>query len=129
MVKGDYPLSDLTEKIIGAAFQVHNRLGQGFLEKVYENALVKELKALGLAVDQQKPLKVLYGGEPVGDFIADVLVEKVVLVELKAGKTIERAHENQLLNYLKSSGLEIGLLINFGDSVQVKRKIFTQDKK
>jgi GxxExxY protein len=73
MAKEEYPLSNLTEKIIGAAFQVHNRLGQGFQEKVYENALVEELRTNGLRVEQQKPLTVMYGGKPVGDFIADLL--------------------------------------------------------
>jgi GxxExxY protein len=126
--KEEYPLSNLTEKIIGAAFQVHNRLGQGFQEKVYENALVEELRTNGLRVEQQKPLTVMYGGKPVGDFIADLLIEGSVLVELKANKTIDRSHENQLLNYLKSSGIEVGLLINFGESVQIRRKIFTSTK-
>jgi hypothetical protein len=128
MAREEYPLSNLTEKIIGAAFQVHNRLGQGFQEKVYENALVKELRTNGLRVEQQKPLTVMYGGKPVGDFIADLLIEGNVLVELKANKTIDRSHENQLLNYLKSSGIEVGLLINFGESVQIRRKIFTSTK-
>ncbi|MGD0590669.1 MAG: GxxExxY protein [Bacteroidota bacterium] len=128
MAKEEYPLSNLTEKIIGAAFQVHNRLGQGFQEKVYENALVEELRTNGLRVEQQKPLTVMYGGKPVGDFIADLLIEGSVLVELKANKAIDRSHENQLLNYLKSSGIEVGLLINFGESVQIRRKIFTPTK-
>jgi GxxExxY protein len=128
MAKEEYPLSNLTEKIIGAAFQVHNRLGQGFQEKVYENALVEELRTNGLRVEQQKPLMVMYGGKPVGDFIADLLIEGNVLVELKANKTIDRSHENQLLNYLKSSGIEVRLLINFGESVQIRRKIFTSTK-
>jgi GxxExxY protein len=128
MAKEEYPLSNFTEKIIGAAFQVHNRLGQGFQEKVYENALVEELHTNGLRVEQQKPLVVMYGGKPVGDFIADLLIEGSVLVELKANKTIDRSHENQLLNYLKSSGIEVGLLINFGESVQIRRKIFTPTK-
>ena len=128
MAKEEYPLSNLTEKIIGAAFQVHNRLGQGFQEKVYENALVEELRTNGLRIEQQKPLTVMYGGKPVGDFIGDLLIEGSVLVELKANKTIDRSHENQLLNYLKSSGIEVGLLINFGESVQIRRKIFTSTK-
>ena len=104
---------------------MHNRLGQSFQEKVYENALVEELKAIGLFVDQQKPKTVLYGGKPVGDFIADLLVERSVVVELKANRTIDRSHDNQLLNYLKSSGIEVGLLVNLGESIQVKQKIFT----
>jgi GxxExxY protein len=127
MEGSEYPLSGLTEKIIGAAFRVHNRAGQGFHEKVYENSLAEELRILGLGVEQQKPLKVLYGGKPVGDFIADLLVENSVLVELKVIRSIDQSHENQLLNYLKSSGIEVGLLINFAESVHVRRKIFTSD--
>jgi GxxExxY protein len=128
MAKEEYPLGNLTEKIIGAAFQVHNRLGQRFQEKVYENALAEELRTNGLRVEQQKPLTVMYGGKPVGDFITNLLIEGNVLVELKANKTIDRSHENQLLNYLKSSGIEVGLLINFGESVQIRRKIFAPTK-
>ncbi|MCX6122512.1 MAG: GxxExxY protein [Ignavibacteriales bacterium] len=105
MAEEMYPLKELTEKIIGAAFKVHNRLGSGFQEKVYENALVPELSSIGLNTVQQKPLKVLYGGQPVGDFIADVLVEGQVLVELKANRALEKSLEDQLLNYSKSSGI------------------------
>jgi len=82
--EGEYPNKDVTEKIIKAAFAVHNKLGSGFVEKVYENALVKELQSMGFAVEQQKTLNVIYGGEPVGDFSVDLLVEKSVVVELKA---------------------------------------------
>ncbi len=124
-----YPLKELTEKIIGGAFKVHNRIGKGFHEKVYENALVEELRTLGIKVEQQKSLSVMYGGKPVGDFIADLLIEESVLVELKANRTIERSHENQLLSYLKASGIEVGLLINFAESVYIKRKIFSKDLK
>ncbi len=125
MENQEYPLSDLTEKIIGAAFKVHNRIGAGFQEKVYENALAQELVSIGVHVEQQKPLAVVYGGKPVGDFVADVLVEKCVLLELKANRTLEKTHEDQIVNYLKASGIEIGLLINFGPSVQIRRKIFS----
>jgi GxxExxY protein len=109
-------------------FKVHNRLGSGFQEKICENALGQELSSIGLNTVQQKPLKVLYGGQPVGDFIADVLVEGQVLVELKANRALEKSHEDQLLNYLKSSGIEVGLLINFGSSVQIRRKIYSTVK-
>ncbi|MFZ1977676.1 MAG: GxxExxY protein [Bacteroidota bacterium] len=119
----EYPLKEITEKIIGAAFKVHNNLGEGFHEKVYENALIEELKTAGLKAEQQKQLVVLYGGKPVGDFIADILVESSVLCELKAVKILEKSHEQQLLQYLRSSGLHVGLLINFGSSVQIRRKI------
>ena len=120
----DFPKKEITEKIIKAAFSVHNKLGSGFVEKVYENAIVKELKALGLRVEQQKPMKVMYGGDPIGDFFADLLVEDSVLVELKAVKIMNRSFEDKLLHYLKASSLQVGLLLNFGtSSVQIKRKI------
>ncbi|MEK6566963.1 MAG: GxxExxY protein [Bacteroidota bacterium] len=120
-----YPHKDITAKIIKAAFDVHNRLGHSFLEKIYENALVKELQGHGLKVEQQKPLTVNYGGEPIGGFAVDLLVEDKIVVELKAVNSLESAHEDKLLHYLKASGLEVGLLINFGKSVEVRRKIFT----
>jgi GxxExxY protein len=126
MKNEEYPLSDLTEKIIGAAFKVHNQIGAGFQEKVYENALVHELNSIGLQVEQQKQLCVMYGGKPIGEFVADVLVERCVLLELKAKQSIDKAHEDQLVNYLKTSGIEVGLLVNFGSSVQIRRKIFTR---
>ncbi|MBI3586462.1 MAG: GxxExxY protein [Ignavibacteriales bacterium] len=122
----DYPKKDLTEKIINAAFTVHNRLGAGFAEKIYENALVKELESKGLKAEQQKRLQVIYGGNPVGDFIVDLLVEESVVVELKAVRVLDKSFEDQLLNYLKTSGLEVGLLLNFGTSVQIKRKVVSK---
>ncbi len=124
----EYPLSTLTEKIIGAAFKVHNRIGAGFQEKVYENALAQELDSLGLRAEQQKPLEVMYGGKPVGDFVADILVEHCVLLELKATRSLDKTHEDQLVNYLKASGIEVGLLVNFGSSVQIRRKIFSHSR-
>ncbi|HTR80667.1 MAG TPA: GxxExxY protein [Bacteroidota bacterium] len=120
-----YPKKDITEKIIGAAFVVHRKLGAGFAEKVYENALAQELRASTLSVEQQKELKVVYGGEFVGGFIVDILVENSVIVELKAVRFIENVHEKQLLNYLKAANLPVGLLLNFGNSsVQIKRKVY-----
>lgn len=120
----DYPHGGLTEVIIGAAFRVHNRLGHSFPEKIYENALAKELRDLGLKAEQQKPLTVNYGGEPIGGFAVDILVENKVVLEIKAVKTLESRYEEKLLHYLKISGLEVGLLLNFGTSVQIKRKVF-----
>ncbi|MEX2116177.1 MAG: GxxExxY protein [Bacteroidota bacterium] len=120
----EYPHGELTEVIIGAAFRVHNRLGHSFPEKIYENALVKELKSLGINFEQQKHLTVNYGGEPIGGFVVDLLVENMVVVEIKAVKNIESSFEEKLLHYLKTSGLQVGLLINFGSSVQIKRKVF-----
>lgn len=122
----DYPKKDLTEKIINAAFAVHNRLGSGFTEKIYENALAKELESKGIKTEQQKRLQVIYGGNPVGDFIADLLVEESVIVELKAVRALDKSFEDQLLHYLKTSGLEVGLLLNFGASVQIKRKVVSK---
>ncbi|NLI13994.1 GxxExxY protein [Pelotomaculum propionicicum] len=113
----------LTEKIIRCAFNVHNELGFGFLEKVYENALRVELLQENLEVKQQVPVKVRYKGKIIGNYCADLLVENKVLVELKAVETLVKEHEVQLVNYLKATGYDIGLLINFGPSVQVKRKM------
>jgi GxxExxY protein len=116
--------SDLTEKIINAAYKVHNVLGFGFLEKVYQNALMIELKRMGLKVSSEMPIKVYYRNEIVGEYIADIFVEDKVILELKAIKDLAEIHEVQLVNYLKATGIEVGLLINFGHSVQVKRKVF-----
>ena len=113
---------ELTKKVIGCAFKVHNSLGSGFLEKVYENALRIELSRAGLGVEQQIPIQVYYQGEVIGDFVSDLLVEKRLIVELKAIEKLTKLHEAQLVNYLTATGLDIGLLINFGKSVQIKRK-------
>jgi GxxExxY protein len=118
----------LTEKIIGCAFKVHNTLGAGFLEKVYENALRIELLKLGLKVKQQEPIKVYYEDEVVGDFYADLWIEDRVIIELKAVRALSKGHEVQLVNYLTATGVDTGLLLNFGPSVQVKRK-FREYKK
>ena len=115
--------SELTGKIIQCAYRVHNTLGFGFLETVYQNALVIELTKSGLNVEKEKPVKVLYENQIVGDFIADILVEETVILELKAVKELHSIHEAQLVNYLKATGIEVGLLINFGESVAIKRKI------
>ena len=105
---------ELTYQIIGAAFEVYKTLGYGFLEKVYENALVRELQLRGLHATGQYPIKVEYKDAEVGDYCADILVEDKVIVELKAGETFDPMHEAQLLNYLKATGIKVGLLINFG---------------
>jgi GxxExxY protein len=112
----------ITEKVIGCAYSVSNVLGNGFLEKVYENALVHELKKNGLKVEQQYPVKVRYDGLIVGDYVADLLVEDCVLVELKVVQSLDTIHQAQCLNYLKATGLRLCLLVNFGSPrVQVKR--------
>ena len=113
---------ELTEKIIGCAYSVHCALGSGFLEKVYENAMMLELVVSGLSVNQQVPLPVYFREERVGEYFADLLVEDQVICELKACDGITREHEAQLVNYLAATGLDFGLLINFGKSVTVKRK-------
>ncbi|MCB9433310.1 MAG: GxxExxY protein [Ardenticatenaceae bacterium] len=114
---------ELTQKIIGCAFKVHKVLGGGYLEKVYENALCLELAKQQLAAQQQVPLTVYYEGQSVGDFIADIVVESCVIVEIKAIRMLNQQHEAQVVNYLTTTGLEIGLLINFGSSsVEIKRK-------
>lgn len=105
---------DLVGQIVGAPFEVHNVLGYGFLEKVYENALVVELAKRGVKVDAQKALQVKYKDAIVGDYVADLIVEDKVIVELKAEDTYNKQHEAQLLNYLKATGLKVGVLINFG---------------
>jgi len=112
----------LTEQIIGCAYRVHNELGPGFLEKVYENAMKVELQEEALVVDQQHPIPVRYRDRIVGDFHADLIVEERVIVEVKAIRALAREHEVQLVNYLTATGIDDGLLINFGPSVTVKRK-------
>ncbi len=120
-------INALTERIIGSAYAVHKALGPGFLEKVYENALRIELDEAGLAVEQQRPVPVCYRGQVVGDFYADLIVEGKVIVELKAVGSVAKEHEVQLVNYLTATGIDDGLLINFGSSVDVKRKYRRQD--
>ena len=117
-------INTLTEKIIGCAFRVHNTLGCGFLEKVYENALAHELKKNSLTVAQQQSIRVLYDGVSVGDYAADILVESLVILELKAAQAIDKIHEAQLLNYLKATGLTLGLILNFGQpKLQIRRRV------
>lgn len=106
---------EITYQIIGAAFEVWRVLGYGFLEKVYENALVEELRQRGLRVEQQFPVDVYYKDVLVGQYIADLFVEGKVIIELKAEKTYNPQHEAQLLNYLKATGIKVGLLLNFGE--------------
>lgn len=119
---------NLTHQVIAAAYSVHNTLGPGFLEKVYENALAIELHERGISVVQQVSVPVFYNEIQVGDYVADMLVEGNVLIELKAVETIHPKHEAQLVNYLTINGLDIGLLANFGSSVTVKRKYRTYKK-
>jgi GxxExxY protein len=125
----DYRHSDLTGEIINRFYKVYNVLGYGFLEKVYEKALKYELEKAGFQVDPQKPINVFYETELVGEYFADLLVENKVIIELKASEKICEKHENQLVNYLKATDIEVGLLLNFGEKPEIKRKIFTNSRK
>ena len=120
----NYIHSDLTGMVIEAFYNVYNKLGYGFLERVYENAMMIELKKLGLERSNQHAINVYYDDEEVGDFFADILVQNTVILELKAAKKINEEHEAQLLNYLKATEVEVGLILNFGPKPQVSRKIF-----
>jgi len=115
---------EITEKIIKSYFKVYNTLGYGFLEKVYENALSIELKKNGLEVKCQHPISVLYESEIVGEYFADIIVNDIVVIELKATKEISEANECQLINYLKATNIELGLLLNFGKEAEYRRKIY-----
>ena len=114
----------ITREMIGAAYAVHDYLGFGFLEKVYENALLIELKKRGLKVEQQKPVTVRYHEDIVGEYICDLLVEDKVLVELKSVTSLAEVHHAQLVCYLRATGIEVGILINFGRRLEFERKIF-----
>jgi len=119
---------DITEAIIRAFYKVYNTLGYGFLEKVYENALFHELVKMGFLVEKQKRIKVYYDAIEVGDYFADLVVDDLVILEIKAAEGLVIEHEYQLINYLKATDREIGLLLNFGKTPQVKRKIFSNKK-
>ncbi len=121
----NYKHSDITEKIIKCFYKVYNSLGYGFLEKVYENAMFLELKNLGLFVEKQKQIKVYYKNEQVGEYYADLIISESVIVELKAAESLCEAHEFQLINYLKATEIEVGLLLNFGKEPMFKRKVFS----
>ena len=109
-----YPEQDLTEKILRAAFAVHNTLGAGFLERVYSNALAVELRAQGIALQNQLPIRIQYRNTIVGDYIADLVVDGRVLVELNACASLDPVHTAQILNNLRASKIQVGLLLNFG---------------
>ena len=115
----------LTGQIIESFYKVYNQLGYGFLEKVYENALLKELRKQELKCTPQLPIKVYYDDTVVGKYFADIIVDQKIIVELKTSETLTKANEFQLINYLKATNLEIGLLFNFGKKPQFRRKIFT----
>lgn len=120
---------ELTGRIIKAFYKVYNSLGHGFIESIYHNAMLLELVADGLTVETQKPIAVYYEGRVVGTFSADIVVEGRVILELKAKDSIHSSHEAQLINYLRATDIEIGLLLNFGKSPQFKRKYFSNKNK
>ena len=120
---------DLTEAIIKTFYEVYNELGYGFLEKVYQNSMHLELKARGFKVEAQKQIKVYYKGQEVGEYYADLVVNELVIVELKAAEVIVEEFEWQLLNYLRGTNKEVGLLLNFGKKPEFKRKVFENSRK
>jgi len=122
-------LEEITNKIIEAFYKVYNTLGNGFLERVYRNALCYELQELGFKVSMEKRILVYYKCQVVGDYSADILVEDVVICELKTNETLCEADENQLINYLRATDIELGLLLNFGKKPEVKRKVYDNEKR
>lgn len=121
--------SDLTKVIIGTFYEVYNELGHGFIESVYENSLAIALRAKGYEVHQQIAIPVWFRGKQVGDFDADIMVNKLVLLELKVARSIEQAHIAQLLNYLKATPIEVGLVLNFGPRPEFKRVVLGNERK
>ena len=121
--------SELTETIIKCYYKVYNKLGYGFLEKVYENALIIEPKNSRLKGLAQYPVEVYYDEEKVGQYFADIFVEEKVILEIKAAESLCEEHELQLINYLKATNIEVGLLLNFGKKPEIKRKIFSNQFK
>lgn len=122
-----YLHEDLTNEIISAFYEVYNKLGYCFLEKVYENALIIEFISRGLTCEKQKLIKVYYDNKVVGEYFADIIVENKVILELKASESLCKEHTYQLINYLKATNIEVGLLLNFGKKPQIARRIFTNN--
>lgn len=120
---------EITDKILHSFYKVYNTLGYGFLEKVYENSLELDLKDSGLSCSKQVLIPVYYNNVVVGNYFADLTVENKVILEIKAGENICQEHEMQLLNYLKATNFEVGLLLNFGKKPEFKRKIFSNTNK
>lgn len=121
--------SDLTKLILQAFFRLHTDLGYGFSEKVYENSLAILLRELGMKVQQQVPIHVYYHGQAVGEYIADMLVNDIVILELKAVSKINEDHAAQLLNYLKATDIEVGLVLNFGQIAEFRRRVYDNRRK
>ena len=120
----EFLYEDLTKKIINCFYKVYDELGNGFLESVYEKALMIEMKNIELKVDSQKSLDVYYKNQLVGDFKTDIIVEDRIIIEIKAVNKLTAQHEAQLINYLKATGIKIGLLVNFGEKLEFKRRVF-----
>jgi GxxExxY protein len=120
-----YLQSDITHKIISCAYDVYNQLGFGFSEKVYENAMMIKLEQKELRAHHQAPINVFFDGRLVGEYFADILVDDKIIIELKSIATLSKVHEVQLVNYLKATGLKVGLLINFGEKLNFKRRIMS----
>ncbi len=129
MISENHKHSDITKLILKAYYEVYNKLGFGFLEKVYENAPSIEQKKLGLFCERQKSIEVFYDSLPVGQYFADIVVNECVIIEIKAAEGLAFEHECQLINYLKATELEVGLLLNFGKEPQFKRKVFSNSYK
>lgn len=125
----NYKYSELTDQIIQCFYKVYNTLGYGFLEKVYENALLIELTSVGFNCEKQKPITVYYNQKEVGEYFADILVNEIIIIELKAAEKLAIEHEYQLVNYLKATKIEVGLLLNCGKKPEIKRKVFSNNLK
>jgi len=126
MIKADknYLHAELTDKIIACAYDVYNQLGFGFSEKVYENSMMIKIAQKGLTAVQQAPVNVFFEEQLVGEYFSDIHVENKVIVELKAISTLQKAHEAQLIHYLKATGIKVGLLLNFGEKLKVVRRVY-----
>ena len=120
---------NLTEDIIKIFYKVYNALGYGFLEKIYENAMMIEFRKAGVPAEAQSPIEVTYEGEIVGEHAADIIVDNKIIMELKAAKKLAEDHQAQLLNYLKATDMEVGLLLNFGPKPEISRKVFDNFRK
>ena len=125
----NYKHSDITGAIIKAFYNVYNKLGHGFLEKVYENALLIELRKAGLECIAQCPVEVFYDDAKVGFYVADIIVNNCVIIEVKAAEALCEEHEAQLTNYLRATDIEVGVLLNFGKKAEIKRKVFSDEYK
>jgi GxxExxY protein len=128
-VNPDYLYSELSDNIINCFYKVYNTLGFGFLEKIYQKSLEIELRKNGLMFESQYPVKVYYDNSIVGEYYADIFIESKIIVEIKAIEILVKESELQLINYLKSTNVEVGLLLNFGKKPEVKRRVFTNNKK